>query len=131
MDRRHLAGRVPDRGGVARRGPGGGPGPGGPPFSDSAPLHPDSHAAHPVRRRSAEQAVTLVPPVPPGRPEAARPARATLNDRLLNACDGPQGSTPLHEEVGRNLQHLWSYGNNRDGKTPGRRPDWILIRPPF
>ncbi|MBL7261347.1 hypothetical protein [Paractinoplanes lichenicola] len=70
-------------------------------------------------------------PVPPGRPRAARPARVTLNNRLLNACDGPQGSTPLHEEVDRNLQHLWSYGNNRDGKTPGRRPDWILIRPPF
>ncbi|RLK09583.1 hypothetical protein DER29_6113 [Micromonospora sp. M71_S20] len=62
---------------------------------------------------------------------AAGPPRAAINDRLLSACDGPKGSTPLHEEVRQNLEHLWQYGGNRDGKTPGRRPDWILIRPPF
>ncbi|MEU8048092.1 hypothetical protein AB0B71_28595 [Micromonospora echinofusca] len=75
--------------------------------------------------------MNLVSPLPPGRPRAARPPRAAINDRLLSACDGPEGSTPLHEEVRQNLEHLWQYGGNRDGKTPGRRPDWILIRSPF
>ncbi|WP_430786929.1 hypothetical protein [Actinoplanes sp. G11-F43] len=68
---------------------------------------------------------------PPGRPRASRPDRASINNRLLTACDGPEGSTALHEEVQQNLEHLWRYGNNRDGKTPGRQPEWILIRPPF
>jgi hypothetical protein len=68
---------------------------------------------------------------PPGRPRAARPSRASINKRLLSACDGPEGSTLLHEEVQQNLERLWQYGGNRDGKTPGQRPEWILIRPPF
>lgn len=58
-------------------------------------------------------------------------ARAALNNRLLSACDGEPGSQLLHEEVRENLEHLWKFGNNRDGKTPGRRPDWIFIRPEF
>ncbi|MEU9828546.1 hypothetical protein [Micromonospora chersina] len=75
--------------------------------------------------------MNLVSPPPPGRPRAARPDRAAINKRLLSACDGPEGSTPLHEEVRQNLKHLWQYGGNRDGKTPGPRPDWIFIRPDF
>lgn len=75
--------------------------------------------------------MSAVSPVPPGRPRATRPPRAAINNALLSACDGPEGSTPLHEEVRQNLEHLWKYGGNRDGKTPGRRPDWILIRPDF
>ncbi|SCL45575.1 hypothetical protein [Micromonospora peucetia] len=75
--------------------------------------------------------MSVVSPVPPGRPRAARPPRAVINDRLLSACDGPEGSTLLHEEVRQNLEHLWQYGGNRDGRTPGRRPDWIFIRQDF
>nr|WP_128138109.1 hypothetical protein [Micromonospora provocatoris] len=75
--------------------------------------------------------MSVVSPVPPGRPRAARPLRAVINDGLLSACDGPEGSTLLHEEVRQNLEDLWLYGGNRDGKTPGRRPDWIFIRPDF
>ncbi|MDG9674853.1 hypothetical protein [Micromonospora sp. DH14] len=70
-------------------------------------------------------------PVPPGRPRAARPPRAAINDRLLSACDGPEGSILLHEEVRQNLEDLWLYGGNRDGKTPGPRPEYIFIRPEF
>ncbi|RAO03067.1 hypothetical protein [Micromonospora noduli] len=75
--------------------------------------------------------MSVVSPLPPGRPRAARPTRAAINDRLLSACDGPEGSIRLHEEVGRNLEHLWQFGGNRDGKTPGPRPEWIFIRPEF
>lgn len=75
--------------------------------------------------------MTVVSPVPPGRLAATRPPRAVINDGLLSACDGPEGSTRLHEEVRQNLEDLWQYGGNRDGKTPGRRPEWILIRPEF
>jgi hypothetical protein len=64
----------------------------------------------------------IVSPLPPGGPRAARPGRAVINNRLLSACDGPEGSTPLHEEVQRNLERLWQYGGNRDGKTPGAAP---------
>ncbi|MGA3539008.1 hypothetical protein ACK8GE_06890 [Micromonosporaceae bacterium DT194] len=75
--------------------------------------------------------MSVASPVPPGRPRAARPPRAIINDRLLSACDGPEGSTPLHEEVRQNLEHLWQSGGNRDAKTPGRRPEGIFIRPDF
>jgi hypothetical protein len=75
--------------------------------------------------------VNIVAPLPPGRPQADRPERAAINNRLLTVCDGPEGSTPLHEEVRQNLEHLWQYGGHRDGKTPGRRPEWISIRMPF
>ncbi|MEV4826479.1 hypothetical protein [Micromonospora sp. NPDC049274] len=75
--------------------------------------------------------MSVVSPLPPGSPRAARPDRAAINTRLLSACDGPAGSTLLHDEVGRNLEHLWQFGGNRDGKTPGPRPDWIFIHPAF
>ena len=74
--------------------------------------------------------MSLVPPLPPGS-LAHRSERAAINDRLLSACDGPEGSIRWHEEVRQNLEQLWLYGGNRDGKTPGRRPDWICIRPEF
>ncbi|MFD6568533.1 hypothetical protein [Micromonospora profundi] len=70
-------------------------------------------------------------PLPPGSLSADRSERAAINDRMLSACDGPEGSVRLHEEARQNLKHLWLYGGNRDGRTPGRRPDWIFIRPDF
>jgi hypothetical protein len=66
--------------------------------------------------------VNLVSPLPPGCPRASRPDRVAINNRLLNACDGPEGSTLLHDEIRRNLERLWEYGNNGDGKTPRAPP---------
>src|SRR4051812_20478629 len=129
MGRRRADGRAPRTGAAPGCRPGGDPGPGRAPAPDPPSLSRRPDPAHPLLPPG--RSVTADPGTStPRRPRASRPPRSAINARLLSATDGPPGSTPLHVEVQRNLEHLWQTGGRRGATAAaGRRPDWILIRP--